>query len=284
MTMKISIIPAALLMMASCYNKASDSTAVETPVARVGTHTLSHAEVSAAVPDGLSEADSMEYVRQYVNRWVDDQLIEQGAAPVLDMDAINRRVEKYRRDLIAAEYRRYCFDRNSDTTFTEQQLKDYYNRNKELFTSTRPMVKGIYLKVPDHARNLREIRRLLQRGSRADIDRLEGLVAGSAIHYDYFRDKWIEWRQIEQIIPTRFDSEPMEMLRGRKLLDLSLGGFTYLLKIDSCMAADSPLPFDQALPQIRQRLTSRARMNFDAAFPQYLRQQAQKDGKMEINI
>ncbi|MDE6927144.1 MAG: hypothetical protein K2P06_00265, partial [Muribaculaceae bacterium] len=140
------------------------------------------------------------------------------------------------------------------------------------------------LKVPDHAADLREIRRLLQHGGKADIDRLEGMVAGTAIHYDYFRDTWVEWRSIEQLIPTRFATEPMAVFRGQKMLDLSIGGFTYLLKVDSYLPSGSPLPYEQALPQIHQRLTNRARMNFDATFQQLLRKEAEDKGIVEISL
>ena len=284
MQIRISTVLAAALMLASCYNRAGESAAQEKPVARVGKATLSRSDIAANVPPGLSETDSIEYVRRYVNNWVDRELVDQAARPVLDMDEINRRVEKYRRDLITAEYRRYRFDTSADTAFSDEELKEYYNRHKELFTAEHPMVKGIYLKVPDNAASLREIRRLLKHGGKADIDRLEGLVAGTAIHYDYFRDTWVEWRRIEQLIPTRFDSEPMAVFRGQKMLDLSIGGFTYLLKVDSYLPGGSPLPYEQTLPQIHQRLTNRARMNFDATFQQRLRQEAEAEGIVEINL
>lgn len=282
--MRIPLCIFASLLLTACYNKASDAPVQEKPIARVGSETLSRAQLSEAVPSGLSEADSLDFVRQYVNRWVDGQLIDQASRQVLDMDEIDRRVEKYRRDLVMAEYRRYRFERRSDTVFTEAQLRDYYDRHKELFQAERPMVKGIYLKIPDNTKNLKEIRRLLQHGGKADIDRLEGLVAGTAIHYDYFLDKWVEWRQIEQLIPTQFSSEPMAVLQGRKMLDMSIGGFTYLLKVKEYMPGGGVLPYEQALPQIRQRLTNRQRMNFDATFQQTLRSEAEKKGEVEVNL
>ena len=284
MQIRISTALVAALLLASCYNRAGEKTAQEKPVARVGKATLSRSDIVANVPPGMSEADSIEYVRRYVNNWVDRELVDQAALPVLDMAEIDRRVEKYRRDLITAEYRRYRFDTSADTAFTDKELKEYYNRHKELFTVGHPMVKGIYLKVPDHAADLREIRRLLQHGGNAAIDRLEGMVAGTAIHYDYFRDTWVEWRSIEQLIPTRFATEPMAVFRGQKMLDLSIGGFTYLLKVDSYLPSGNPLPYEQALPQIHQRLTNRARMNFDATFQQLLRKEAEDKGIVEISL
>ena len=40
-------------------------------MARVGKATLSRSDIVANVPPGMSEADSIEYVRRYVNNWVD---------------------------------------------------------------------------------------------------------------------------------------------------------------------------------------------------------------------
>ncbi len=74
------------------------------------------------------------------------------------------------------------------------------------------------------------------------------------------------------------------MFRGQKMLDLSIGGFTYLLKVDSYLPSGNPLPYEQALPQIHQRLTNRARMNFDATFQQLLRKEAEDKGIVEISL
>lgn len=282
--MKLPLFILAACTLTACYNKASDTPVQEKPVARAGNETLYRSQLSEAVPKGLSEPDSIEFVRQYVNRWIDRKLIDQSAASALDMKEIEKRVDKYRQDLVIAEYRRICFEKTADTTFSDEQLTDYYKRHKELFEVARPMIKGIYLKVPDDASNLREIKRLLNLGGKADIDKLEGLVAGTAIHYDYFLDKWVEWRQIEQLIPTRFEEEPMQTFMGRKTLDISLGGFTYLLKVKEYLPAGSTLPYEHAIPRIRQRLTDRERMNYEATFMQRMRKDAEKNGQVEINL
>ena len=71
MQIRISTALVAALLLASCYNRAGEKTAQEKPVARVGKATLSRSDIVANVPPGMSEADSIEYVRRYVNNWVD---------------------------------------------------------------------------------------------------------------------------------------------------------------------------------------------------------------------
>ena len=55
----------------------------------------------------------------------------------------------------------------------EDSLRAYYNSHNREFILERPLVRGIYLKVPDDAPNLGVIKRLYRSSRRDDIDRLE---------------------------------------------------------------------------------------------------------------
>ena len=91
-----------------------------------------------------------------------------------------------------------------DGEFAEDSPRAYYEEHKDDFKLERPMVKGVYLKLLDDAPKLKQIRRLYRSDSPGDIDKLEKAAIGTAIHYDYFRDSWIDWEQIENRIPVEF--------------------------------------------------------------------------------
>ena len=52
------------------------------------------------------------------------------------------------------------FQRATDGIFSEDSLRAYYDRHPDEFTLERPLVRGIYLKVPSDAPNLGTLRRL----------------------------------------------------------------------------------------------------------------------------
>ncbi len=258
-----------------------EQAAVETEpaLARVGTATITAADVRAAMPSGLSADDSVKFVRAYVNSWVDEQLIVGIASQQVDMDAIDRLADDYRRSLIMQEYRRQMYESHA-ASIPEDSLRAYHEAHGGDFLLDRPMVRGVYIKVPDDAPGLRRMRKLFRSDRTDDIDALEKEVLGSAIHYDYFRDKWVDWEQIEMRVPVDFAGWP-----GRgQTLDTSAGGFTYLLRVTDVLPAGSPMPYEQARPLIVQRMLAADRRTYDARMMAELRRSAADRGDMVVNL
>lgn len=230
-------------------------------IALVGKSALSRADLAKAMPGGLSEADSTAFARAYIRRWIDSRLIERVAESEVDMAEIDRLTAEYRQSLIMSQYRR-AMATQAQGRFSEDSLRSYYDAHKTDFRLERPLVRGVYLKIPDSADNLRILRRLYTSSKAADMDRLEKEAPKTAIHYDYFRERWVDWEQIETRIPVDISS-PDAFLRGGKPLDISNGGFTYLLHVSDYLLAGTPMPFEAAEPLIRERMLNFSRRAYD---------------------
>lgn len=152
------------------------------------------------------------------------------------------------------------------------------------FILDRPMLQGIYLKVPDNAPNLAAIRRLYRSDKQDDIDRLEKEVLTSAIHYDYFRDKWVDWSQVEMHIPYDFGDKADAFLKGRDHFETTAGGFVYLLDIKDVLPTGAVMPFDNAKRLITERLTARQRRIYDANLMRNLYDKTMADGKIQLFV
>ncbi len=229
-------------------------------IAVIGSRHLTRSEVRNAVPAGVSEEDSVSLAKAYIRRWIDNELVYQVAAPEINTEEIDRMVEDYRRELITGRYRLLMATRGDMEEFSEDSLRAYYDSHRADFRLERPLVKGIYLKLEDGASNLNILRRLYKSHRPVDMDRLENEAASAAIHYDDFRDRWVDWEQIENHIPMEFPVGNHSPLNGHPF-ECSVGGFTYLLQVDSTLQAGATMPYDAARPIIRERLlTSRRRM------------------------
>lgn len=242
---------------------------------------LTRSEVAAAMPGGMTPDDSARYVRAYVNGWVQAKLVEGEAAPEVDLAEIDRLVDEYRRDLILTAYRRRMFEQNAPQ-IPDDSVRAYYDAHKTDFVLERPLVKGTYLKVADDARNLRTLKRLYKSDRQADTDQLEKEVLSSAIHYDYFRDKWVDWEQIETKIPEDFGDNPGQWLEKHKTLEKSVGGFTYLLYVTDVLPAGSPMPFEAAKSQIVNRLLNINRPAYDNALMNQLYRRAIESNRLRM--
>lgn len=266
-----------LLLAAGCSGGAEPSVPEGTIVA-VGADCLTASELRSAVPGGLSEADSASYAQAYIRNWVDRKLISNVAAREIDMAEIDRLVEEYREELIMNRYRREMVRRADNTEFSLDSLTAYYQSHRDEFVLERPLVQGIYLKVPDTSPKLSQLKRLYKSARPVDLDRLDQLANAEAVHFDYFRDRWVDWEQIENRIPYEFAPGAVAFLRAARPLEVSSGGYTYLLKIDQYLLPGETMPFEAARPVVRDRLLNSLRRRYDTQLRNELEERALRTG------
>lgn len=271
--------------LAACGSDAGSDAQADAPdvLVRVGNATLTASELQKAVPAGLAPDDSANYVKVYVKDWIDARLVSEVAAEEIDMTEIDRLTREYRDRLILLEYRRRLYAAQSDS-ISEDSIRAYYDAHVKEFRLERPLIKGTYLKVPGDASNLRTLRRLYASNDTADIDRLEKEVLKSAIHYDYFRDRWVDWEQVETRIPVDFGAAPDAWLARNRKLDTSEGSYTYLLYVSEYLPSGSPMPFDYARNLIVGRLLNAQRQAFDEMVSRQLYERALGSGKLKVYI
>lgn len=246
-------------------------------VAVVDGETLTRGELRSNIPAALSAEDSAAYARAYIRNWVDRKLVSNVAAADVDMAEIDRLVAEYREELIMNAYRREMVRRADNTEFTVDSLRAYFDSHSSEFVLERPIVRGVYLKVPDDYPKLAELKRLYRSTRPADVDKLEQ-AANNAIHYDYFRDRWVDWEQIESRIPAEFPGGAEAFLRAGRPLDFSAGGFTYLLSVSEYQPAGAPMPFEAARPIVRDRLLNAVRRRYDTQLRHELEDRALRRG------
>lgn len=277
MTLKdIACCAGALLLFGACAG--SHKELPEDAIVAVGDNVLTRADLHSAMPGGLSPDDSAAFAQAYTHNWIDRKLISDVASRDVDMDEIDRLVSEYREELIMTYYRREMVRRADNAEFSPDSLRAYYNSHISEFVIQSPYVKGVYLKVPDGSPSLDRLRRLYKSDAAADIDRLEQEAAVSAIHYDYFVDRWVDWEQIESRIPTDFPQGVMSFLQSGQPLEVSSGGYTYLLRITEYLRPGSPMPFDAAAPIVIDRLRNRLRRAYDTRLLQEIEQRATETG------
>lgn len=266
---------AAVLASVACSSQTADDKSV---VVCVGTSTLTINDIKKATPAGLTEADSIAFVDAYVNTWISDQLITEVAVKHLKTTAdIEKQVEDYRRQLIMWEYRNTVVASDTALAVKDEDMRKYYDDHASSLTLTEPMVRGIYIKIESSAPALNEVRKLYKSQKQTDIDRLEKVELRGAIHYDYFRDQWIPWHQINTKIPR--DISPRDLHVGYSL-DFESDGFVYLLSVSDILPEGATMPYEAAEPVIRETLEAIRRNELDAKLRARLREEAVANGSL----
>lgn len=277
--MKAIVIPTLALLLVSCAK--SDKNIPADALASVGSEYLVASELQSALPAGLTPDDSTTFAKAFIRDWVNTRLIERVAAAEVDMEQIDRLTRQYRDELIMSQYRR-AMARQADGDFADDSLRAYYDSHEADFRLERPMVKGVYLKLPADAPKLAQIKRLYRSDKDNDIDKLEKAAIGTAIHYDYFRDRWVDWEQIEKRIPLENTSHTAASIAQRHYLETEAQGFVYLLCISDYLPAGATMPYEAAAPIVRERLLNIRRRAYDSQLLNDLYDRAVEKGTLKI--
>lgn len=277
----ILITVSAITLFASCEKKTQP---IDDPAARVGNRWLSKSEVRRNIPAGVSESDSMKAANAFINNWVENEaamIVAERNIP--DTEEIDRLVENYRRELLMWEYRRRMADENvSEPVVTDSRLDEYISSHPGDFILSGPVVKGIYIKIPEDAPELADILKIYKSDRTDDIDRLDKLV-GSAVNYEYFRDKWKDWQHIEDRIPyDGFDKNPGAFPFTTRNLEHRFDGYVYLLHITDVVKPGSPMPTDYARPFVIEAIRRENALEYDKTLRQLLTAEALEDGTAQI--
>ncbi len=250
----------------------------------IGHSNLTKEDLQKELPAGLPPEDSTKISRAFIRSWIDSHLISEIAARNIgDLTEIDRMTEQYRNDLIAYEYRKRMYDDHLKNSLSKDSIEAYYNSHKAELILQRPIIKGIYLKIPNDSPALKKAKKLYCSDKTEDIDKLEKECLNGAIHYDYFKDRWVDWERIEALIPEDFGSNPNAFLTSHDKVEISQGGFTYLLYISEYVTSGNIMPYQYAEETIKDILAYQQRAQYDRKLRIDLLKEAEDNGEITIN-
>lgn len=275
------LIATSLLSVVSCDNNNDVSDGDILVLA--GKEVLTKTELMQNMPYGLSESDSIKFARAFIKSWIDRKVISNIAAKnINNISRIERLVEEYRNELLMWEYRQQMYETRADKELSSDSIASYYDTHKSEFITNGPYIKGLYIKVADTSPNISKLRNWYRSDKTSDIDMLEKYGLTEAIHYNYFRDQWVDWVQIESKIPFDFGQNHDIFLKNNKNLETSIGGFTYFLNITDYLPTGSIMPLEIASQHIKESLINSRRLEYDRELRQSLYEKAIKDGDVKI--
>lgn len=283
-------IPALSYILASVAAVAICSTACrkQTPVQEIpaddvvvalGDSMLTRTEVLCRIPSGMAPADSAELFNSIVDGWVERHLLADIVRDDPDeMARIDRMAEQYRRRLMVASYRR-SLRASHRWSVPNDSIRAYFRDNSASLILERPVLKGLYVKVPSDAARLADIRRWMMTATPDAIDNLERYGLADAIEYSFFEDKWTDWNLIARQIPYRFDN-PDSFVATRQNFETAYGGMTYLLHISSFLPSGEVMPYEVAAPIIAGRLELESGQSYERQLIAGLYAKARKEGRL----
>ena len=255
----LSLIPGIVLSLYSC-TEAIDHKG-RTPLVQIDKDFLYKEDVVSLIPPGVSEEDSTEMAEKYIRSWIDDILLYKKAeGNIPDNDKIDELVKAYRKTLITHSYIEQIVGQEVEGNISDTEIGKYYDDNKDIFLATEPYVKGLYIKVPNTASGISQVRHWYKDSSETSIDRLEKYGLRNAVDYEYFYDRWRPLNVILLRLPVSYaDKKKFEKERN---IEVSDSAFHYFLHVDEYLGEGEVLPLEYAEKEIREILMNIKRIEF----------------------
>lgn len=230
-------------------------------------------DIVRQLPSGIGPADSAALIRKIADQWIEGFLIEDlAAAQIDDMDRINALTDAYHRSLIADSYRRKM-RRTGVQPVDLDGVKAYYKSHADELRLERPIVKGLFIRIPASSRHLDDIRQWMKQADPDSYDALENTGRREATAFRYFADQWTDFDAVAGEIPNRL-GDGDRFVETTVDYETELNGMVYILHLTDYRKTGTVMPEDYAAPLIEDRMKALHLADYEAGLIKALRASA----------
>ncbi len=252
-------------------------------LAEVNGQILYESDLKGIIPAGLSSADSLLFVENYIKKWVTDELVYDVALNNQhDIQEVNKLVEAYKESLIRHRYQEQLVTERLSPNIREAEKLTYYDDNQERFKLTTPILKGLFLKIAVNAPGIDDVKKWYRSNSIESLEKIEKYSIQNANIYEYFYDRWVDFDDVVDNIPLTI-SDPNAFLKSNKAFEVSDSTYCYLLNVQEFIPAGNVAPYEYVETQIIEMLVNQKRKEFLENFENELYTDAVKRGKVKLN-
>jgi len=233
------------------------------PVARVLSSYLYLSDLAEVVPEGSSEQDSIMIAKSYIETWVRNQLMLNRAEEALtdEQKDVEKKIEEYRSSLLIYSYRQKLLQQKLDTAVSEAEIAEYYENNVNNFILNDVIVKALYVKVPQSAPDLGNVRVWIRSATPENLDKLEKYSINYAEKFDLFDNSWVYFKTLMEQVPLNI-SQPDRFLRYNRNIETSDSLFHYFIHIADYKTEGDVKPIELVKKDIRSILLNKRKIQF----------------------
>lgn len=256
--------------------------AEEGALVRLNDRVLYKSELLPLIPKGASAADSTLLAESYIKNWITGGLVLDVAQRNLGADEnarIDKLVDDYRNSLIRYRYQEKLVREKLSADIRENDMQRYYEENKGRFVLEQNLIKGLFLKIPAGAPNIKEVKKWYKSDAEDAVEKIEKYSVQYAAIYEYFYDRWVDFDEVMDNIPEHI-ANPAAFLKNNKSLEVQDSLYYYFLNIEEYLPRGSIAPFDYAGPEIKDMLINQRKLEFLKNFENELYNDALKKGRV----
>ena len=255
----------------------------KTPIARANDSYLFVDDIKELVPDGTSQEDSTLIVNNYINRWATQQLLISGAQVNLTEEKLasfEKLTQDYKNALYTEAYKSAIVSKQLDSTITELEFAEFYEKNSTNFKLKEELLKVRYIVVDENYSNIENAKQLLIRFNEKDIDKLNTLSIKFK-KYNLNDSVWVKKEALVATLPI-LNEKDEQLLKKSNFAQLQDSLGVYLVKIEDVLLPNDTAPFSYVEPTIRQIILNKRKLDLIKKLEKDITKDAIKNKNFEI--
>jgi len=199
--------------LASCTPAEKPLEENDMELAKVFSKKLFLSELEGMVPDGATPEDSTKIINAEVERWTRETLLMQEAEKNIPADLnIDELVRDYRMSLIRYNYEQFLVETQLDSVISEQEIIQYYEKNKEQYQLQSSILRCFLIKMPKSAPNLDQLRSWWRSTNTEDIEKMKDYATQNAAFYMLEENTWYQQSDVRTQLPQGSNFNPTQDL------------------------------------------------------------------------
>ena len=253
-------------------------------IARVGKSYLYKSDIATLVPTGTSKEDSLLLVRDYIDRWASQKLLIEAAERNLSdvkKKEYNSLIKQYKIDLYTRAYIEEIVKRTVDTVVSQEELKKYYEDNKENFKTNGTLVRLRYINLSKQNPRFATIKSKFFDYSKKD----KKFWDTYALQFKSFAmndSVWVDMSQVYAKLPVITPENRDEVIRPGKKMQIQDNDDTYLIKVTNVIDKNQISPFEYSKPTLKEVLLNKRKLELIKKFEKDITNDAIKNNDYEI--
>lgn len=263
MRLLVKILLLAAVVAVSACRELPDYLVSDATVARVGRKELKSSDIAEAIPSNLSGADSVSFVKLYVDKWLVRQLKLEEADRLFSGSErdIEKLVEDYRQSLLLRKVDQHYVDEQMSTDFTDRDIADYYNTHKSDFILDRTLVKGRILRF---GASYRQSKKLMDQMREAALSQKAAKTFADICEKNDFllvdnRSEWVSFSDFLSNLPTTRQQDYTPLLNKSGIQEMKANDARYYFDFTSVCRKGNVAPLEMVSDKIRRILLTQRR-------------------------
>ncbi len=254
------------------------------PLARVGDAYLYKEDVVSLIGEDMLPQDSSLFVTNYINKWASKQLLLSKSKinlPEEKLAEFDRLVSDYRMDLYTRAYIEALVLQSKDTAVTQEELRGYYEKEKENFKLSEKLVQLRFVGLPSQFLDKDAVVAKLKNWKEEDKEYLDSIaVQFKKIH---FNDSiWVGSSRVVQEIPPLTPMNEQQYLKKSQFFELQDSLEVYLGKVTDVLEINDTAPFEYVIPDIKQLILNKRRLDYARRLETDIIDEAIKKNEFEV--